>query len=419
MFKKSLMVVILVSCMVLLSGCGNEGGSSNNASLNEEEFSMDTFEFPNPELPVVLIEVEGHGQIVAELYPEYAPITVHNFIGLVEDGFYDGLTFHRIMDGFMIQGGCPLGTGTGGSGEMISGEFADNGIENPLSHTRGVLSMARSWEHDSASSQFFIMHGTERSLDGAYAAFGKVISGMEVVDSVVSSVTPLDGNGTIDPDEHPVITEIRLINGEQIQLEDYLVTDEDDGFASDDTFDELSDVDIDDVLNLELPVVSIYIEGHGEIIAELYPEYAPITVWNFVELVEDGFYDGLTFHRIIDGFMMQGGCPLGTGTGGSGETIIGEFADNGIENPLRHTRGVLSMARSMEHNSASSQFFIMHQESPWLDDAYAGFGRVIYGMRVVDSVIASVIPLDGNGTIAPDDHPVIREIQLINNPRSN
>ena len=168
------------------------------------------------------------------------------------------------------------------------------------------------------------------------------------------------------------------------------------------------------VLNPELPAVLIYIEDHGEIIAELYPEYAPITVQNFIDLVESGFYDGLTFHRIIDGFMMQGGCPEGMGIGGSGTMITGEFADNGIPNPIRHTRGVLSMARSVDFDSASSQFFIMHGNSPHLDGGYAAFGNVVYGMDVVDSVVASVSPIDGNGTLAEEDHPVIREIRLIN-----
>ena len=213
MVKKGLRFVMLLGVALLLVACGDPFNNDESAGTGVE------FELPNPELPAVLIYIEGHGQIIAELYPEYAPITVHNFIELVESGFYDGLTFHRIIEGFMIQGGCPLGTGTGGSGTMITGEFSDNGIENPLGHTRGVLSMARSWEFDSASSQFFIMHEHEPHLDGAYAGFGQVVYGMDVVDSIVESVTPLDNNGTIDPDEHPVIREIRLINGEQIELD--------------------------------------------------------------------------------------------------------------------------------------------------------------------------------------------------------
>ncbi|MFW5998678.1 MAG: peptidylprolyl isomerase [Halanaerobiaceae bacterium] len=138
------------------------------------------------EKPQVTIEMENEKQIVLELYPENAPNTVDNFIYLIEDGFYDGLTFHRVIEGFMIQGGDPEGTGTGGPGYSIKGEFESNGFDNDISHTRGVISMARSQHPDSAGSQFFIMHQDASHLDGDYAAFGKVIEGMEVVDEIAS-----------------------------------------------------------------------------------------------------------------------------------------------------------------------------------------------------------------------------------------
>ena len=137
------------------------------------------------------------------------------------------------------------------------------------------------------------------------------------------------------------------------------------------------------------PIVRIEMEDGGIIRAELYPDIAPISVQNFVDLVQKGFYDGIIFHRVIPGFMIQGGDPTGTGTGGPGHTIKGEFRANGVVNNLRHERGVLSMARSMMPNSAGSQFFIMHKTSPHLDGQYAAFGRVIEGMDVVDR-IASV-----------------------------
>ena len=136
---------------------------------------------------MVVIEMENGKKIKAELYPDIAPITCANFEKLVKEGFYDGLTFHRVISGFMIQGGCPLGTGTGGSGTNIKGEFAANGVKNDLKHTRGVLSMARSMMPNSASSQFFIMHADAPHLDGNYAAFGKVVEGMEVVDEIASA----------------------------------------------------------------------------------------------------------------------------------------------------------------------------------------------------------------------------------------
>ena len=135
-------------------------------------------------------------------------------------------------------------------------------------------------------------------------------------------------------------------------------------------------------------MVVIEMENGKKIKLELDATAAPITVENFEKLVSDGFYDGLTFHRVISGFMIQGGCPLGTGTGGPGHTIKGEFKSNGIDNPIRHTRGVISMARSMMPNSAGSQFFIMHKDAPHLDGNYAAFGRVVEGIEVVDEIAA-------------------------------
>lgn len=140
---------------------------------------------------MVIIEMDNGAQIKIELDPSVAPITVANFEKLVKEGFYDGLTFHRIIPGFMIQGGDPLGNGMGGSKETIKGEFASNGVNNPLKHTRGVISMARSMNPNSASSQFFIMHADAPHLDGSYAAFGKVVEGMDVVDQIANEKTDM------------------------------------------------------------------------------------------------------------------------------------------------------------------------------------------------------------------------------------
>ncbi len=139
--------------------------------------------------PIVTIEMEDGGVIKAELYPDVAPNSVNNFISLIQSGFYDGLIFHRVIPGFMIQGGCPQGTGTGGPGYSIKGEFTQNGFVNNLAHDRGVLSMARAMDPNSAGSQFFIMVEKAPHLDGQYAAFGKVIQGMEVADAIVSAKT--------------------------------------------------------------------------------------------------------------------------------------------------------------------------------------------------------------------------------------
>ena len=144
---------------------------------------------------------------------DVAPITVTNFVNLVKKGFYNGLTFHRIMSGFMIQGGDPNGDGTGGSEETIKGEFKSNGVENTMSHKRGVISMARTQnDPDSASSQFFIVQADSDFLDGDYAAFGKVTAGMDIVDKICQSVQPIDNNGTVPADQQPKITAIKVID---------------------------------------------------------------------------------------------------------------------------------------------------------------------------------------------------------------
>lgn len=154
------------------------------------------------------IKVKNYGSIKLKLDANIAPITVSNFVGLANDGFYNGLTFHRIIKGFMIQGGDPNGDGTGGSKQTIKGEFSANGVDNPLKHTRGVISMARSQLYDSASSQFFIMHEDTSSLDGQYAAFGCAYSGMDIVDKICDDVKTEDSNGTVSKKNQPVIESI-------------------------------------------------------------------------------------------------------------------------------------------------------------------------------------------------------------------
>ncbi|MCI5500474.1 MAG: peptidylprolyl isomerase [Lachnospiraceae bacterium] len=157
----------------------------------------------------------------------------------------------------------------------------------------------------------------------------------------------------------------------------------------------------------------IVVKDYGTIKLELDADTAPISVTNFVKLAKEGFYDGLTFHRIISGFMIQGGDPNGDGTGGSEETIKGEFKDNGVENDISHVRGVISMARSMENDSASSQFFIVHKDSTFLDGQYAGFGKVTDGMEVVDKICKKVKVEDEDGTTLPENQPVIETIKVI------
>ena len=156
----------------------------------------------------------------------------------------------------------------------------------------------------------------------------------------------------------------------------------------------------------------ITVKDYGDIKLVLDGDTAPITVKNFVELAKSGFYDGLTFHRIIKGFMIQGGDPKGNGTGGSDKTIRGEFSKNGVENNISHKRGVISMARSQDNNSASSQFFIMHKDGDYLDGSYAAFGHVSEGMDVVDKIAENTPVTDSNGTVSKENQPIIEKIVI-------
>lgn len=207
---RKLLSVCLAALLVLsLAGCGKTSvvgitTTSKAPAANEESQGVGTHHAE--------IEIQDYGTITVELDGDAAPITVQNFMDLANAGFYDGLTFHRIISGFMMQGGDPNGNGTGGSENTIKGEFSSNGVENTLSHTRGAISMARSQNPDSASSQFFICHADSTFLDGQYACFGYVTDGMDVVDDVCEAAQPTDGNGTIPADQQPVITAIRVID---------------------------------------------------------------------------------------------------------------------------------------------------------------------------------------------------------------
>ncbi len=215
-------IAVLGLCLMMsafaLAGCGqtDEGKTPAGKLPDQDNSQVESYTppvaDPGHELHHIEIDVANYGKIEVELDATTAPITVANFLKLAGDGFYDGLTFHRIMDGFMIQGGDPEGTGMGGSGETIKGEFAENGVENNLSHVRGVISMARSMEKDSASSQFFIVQADSTFLDGQYASFGYVTAGMEIVDKICKDVQPEDDNGTVAAENQPVITSVKVID---------------------------------------------------------------------------------------------------------------------------------------------------------------------------------------------------------------
>lgn len=229
--KKSsrILIALGLAATVMLTGCGKSGTEKtpDNKVAEETDESEKTDEAVKEEdsskkdnenkedvekmgIRHAEIDIKDYGVIKLELDGDSAPITVANFVKLAESGFYDGLTFHRIISGFMIQGGDPEGTGMGGSDENIKGEFEANGVKNDISHKRGVISMARSQAMDSASSQFFIVHEDSTFLDGQYAAFGQVTEGIEIVDQICADTKVEDGNGTVLPENQPTINSIKI-----------------------------------------------------------------------------------------------------------------------------------------------------------------------------------------------------------------
>lgn len=194
--KRACLLLLTCTAGFIFAGCGKSDDDPQISGLHHVE-----------------INVENYGTISVELDADSAPITVGNFLNLVSGEFYDGLTFHRIIEGFMIQGGDPKGDGTGGSDETIKGEFSSNGVKNPLLHTRGAISMARSpVSNDSASSQFFIVQKDSTHLDGDYAVFGHVTDGMDIVDKICEDIPVQDNNGTVKAEDQPVITSIKKID---------------------------------------------------------------------------------------------------------------------------------------------------------------------------------------------------------------
>ena len=225
MKKITVWLLTLAFAATMLAGCGSKTDTTDTTETTEatsaadetNDGAADTADTSENEelltgLHHVTIDVQDYGTISLELDADTAPISVTNFINLANEGFYDGLTFHRIISGFMIQGGDPNGNGTGGSEKTIKGEFSANGVENDISHVRGVISMARANDPDSGSSQFFIVHEDSTFLDGQYAAFGHVTDGMDVVDAICEAVPVQDNNGTVAAADQPVITAVTVVD---------------------------------------------------------------------------------------------------------------------------------------------------------------------------------------------------------------
>lgn len=388
--KKIISVILLAVMILTLFSCG----SKESLNLSADEIK---------DVVEVEMSVENFGKINLELYHDIAPITVENFVKLTCEGFYDGTVFHRIVSGFMIQGGDDNGDGIGGSDETIKGEFLLNGVQNNISHERGVISMARTGQsYDSASSQFFICHDDATSLDGQYAAFGKVTKGIEVVDAIAAVETDYNSYGNE-----------KSVPKETVKIEYVIVTKT---YDRDNENEETApETKSEEELYADPIKVEMSVKDHGKIVLELYPNLAPITVENFISLAKSGFYDGTEFHRVYEGFMIQGGDDDGDGVSGSEKTIKGEFLLNGVHNPLSHERGVISMARtSQNYDSAYSQFFICHADAKSLDGQYAAFGKVIEGIETVDSIAKVEVELGPTGEkTAPVEDVILEYVKVL------
>ena len=354
------------------------------------------------------IELEGGAVVVIDLMESLAPEHVNNFVFLADEDFYDDLTFHRIVTGFVAQAGDPTATGTGSAGYTLPDEPITEANGGQLSVTPiGVVAMARGGE-GASSSQFFIKLGEQDHLDAdGFTAFGQVTSGIDQLFAFDSR----DPSAQPPPPAGPKIVDVRITRDGEVAASPEATdgssqitaqqTEPSPGDASDASAQQ-TDAQTDPESSAQqeespdMPksyasrpeitltagatyTATITMEGGGVIEIELLPDVAPETVNSFIFLARDGYYDGVTFHRIIKGFMAQGGDPTGSGSGGPGYTLPAEFNDT------KHERGVVSMARTADPNSAGSQFFIMYEHAPHLDGQYTAFGRVTFGMDVVDA----------------------------------
>ena len=438
MFRKSLAFLL---CIAAVSGCFASCGKDENSSSDTDTAATTVADAQNIEIAnftepqkgdtIIIMKVKDYGEVKFRLFPEYADKGVENFVELAKKGYYDGLTFHRVIKDFMIQGGDPLGNGTGGE-SVWGGEF-DGGTDPHLIHAAGALAYANSGSTATDGSQFYVVTGTICTkddinyyrqqgvnitpqqeeiyttvggtpwLDGGYTVFGQVIDGLDIIFKLQNVAT-----GANDMPNESVIIESMTVgeyNGEEIRwfMRDYQ--------------DETPTASDAEVMNFTEPqegetIVSMDIEGYDHpVMFKLFPEYASKGVDNFVELAKNGYYDGLRFHRVIKDFMIQGGDPNGNGTGG--ECIWGGKFDGGTDPHLIHAAGALAYANSGSTSTNGSQFYIVTGEvytdseikeltdngyplsddqkeiystvggTPWLDGNYTVFGQVFSGLDII------------------------------------
>lgn len=384
---KKILVTLLV-LVTLLAGCKTQEDPSKDKPLTDY-VDLPYYEYLNDTNPEVRIIFSDKSEIKLQLFPEIAPNTVNNFLSLAEENFYDGVIFHRIIKDFMMQGGDPQGTGTGGADYNIVGEFLQNNVENPLPHYRGVISMARSQSLNSASSQFFIVHKDSNFLDGQYAGFGAILEGFDVLDKFCNVETIND---------KPI---------DDIEIKDIIVNKKGIKYPEPLTISKLF-FEADTYLDKDNPRVIITFENNDAVEVELFKNVAPKTVENFINLVNEGFYDETEIHRIIKDFAILGGAKLGDETVEDIKMIYGEFKANGFDNSLTHQRGVISMLRNETPDSATSQFFILQKDTPTLDGAYAGFGYIVSGIEIIDKIAQTEVDEEN----VPASPVIIKSIKI-------
>lgn len=391
------LILVFAACVSLVS-CGEI-----EAEPFEADVSVDT---EGHALHYVEIKIKGYGTVSVTLDETVAPITVQNFLSLANNGYLNGTPFIRMQEGFVLQ------SGDASMSKTIKGEFNSNGWKNELSHKKGVLSMARTNDPDSASSQFFVMIDDYTGLDGEYAAFGWVTAGMNVIEALCADIKSTDFTedyngiymGFLKESAYPIMESVTVVGNNGVEYKEPTPVDKN---LPSEPFQAEVSVNTD---GHTLHNVAIKIKYYGTVNLTLDETVAPITVQNFLKIARSGAYNGKTFLRLQHGFVIQGGA------GASSETIKGEFSSNGIENNLLHKKGIISMARATNKNSATCQFFIMLDKSADLDGDYAAFGWVTSGMNIIEEISKDITKADymnSSGFLYEYAQPIIESVTII------